>query len=466
MVAWGQFFDKEFTGQWQLTCRRFTEIGITFALARAHWNQLTDDDLPAVEGNIEQLVGRIQAKTGEGREAIEKFFSDMTSRGESAVAYGSEAARRYAHQASDQIRERYDRAEGLVRHHPTETVLAAFGIGLVAGVITALCSAAVEASRVPHRNATVASQRKSPMNHPVVVTFLILAAMMRSVPYAGAAVAFLLALVFSIAYFDGWRQPLEVAALFGVVEVALSYLEPVIYGKTTGVSALAGCWLQRFSGRGSGLLGTLLSTPHDALPGGSRVVAGVAASGTSDALTLRMLGQILAPSSCTLVNIEGAVSPMQLAERVAKFPGNGHPVASSPGGPCTSPLSGPAAPLAVLSAGHRGGALGRGRQRGGVTGALRRRGDARGLHTGRCPRPDPGQGRFRGSGDAGNGEYRDDQGLSRTEIPGDHPTGGLSIEEAASNSLSISAAARRTRATTQNQNNSTITPPSAPNDLL
>ena len=48
------------------------------------------------------------------------------------------------------------------------------------------------------------------------------------------------------------------------------------------------------------------------------VVAGVAASGTSDALTLRMLGQILAPSSCTLVNIEGAGSPMQLAERVAE----------------------------------------------------------------------------------------------------------------------------------------------------
>ena len=50
-------------------------------LARAHWNQLTDDDLPAVEGNIEQLVGRIQQKTGEGREAIEKFFSDMTCAG-------------------------------------------------------------------------------------------------------------------------------------------------------------------------------------------------------------------------------------------------------------------------------------------------------------------------------------------------------------------------------------------------
>ncbi len=46
-------------------------------------------------------------------------------------------------------------------------------------------------------------------------------------------------------------------------------------------------------------------------------VAGVAASGTSDALTLRMLGQILAPSTCALVNVDGAGSPMQLAERVA-----------------------------------------------------------------------------------------------------------------------------------------------------
>ena len=120
-------------------CRQFTEIGITsLALARAHWNQLTDDDLPAIEGNIEQLVGRIQQKTGEGREAIEKFFSDITSRGSRAVAHASETAGQFAHQASDQIRERYDRAEGLVRHHPTETVVAAFGIGLVAGVITAL----------------------------------------------------------------------------------------------------------------------------------------------------------------------------------------------------------------------------------------------------------------------------------------------------------------------------------------
>lgn len=102
------------------------------------WGQLTDDDLQISGGNVDQLVGRIQQKTGEGREAIEAFFSEMTSRGSTAVAHAAEAAGRYGHQVSDQIRERYDKAEGLVRHHPTETVVTAFGIGLVAGLIIGL----------------------------------------------------------------------------------------------------------------------------------------------------------------------------------------------------------------------------------------------------------------------------------------------------------------------------------------
>jgi uncharacterized protein YjbJ (UPF0337 family) len=112
-------------GEWNHLC----------ALSRARWSELTEDDFPAPEGNIEQLIGRIQEKTGEGREAIEKFFSDTAARGSSAVAHAAGTVGRYAHQASDQIGERYDRTEGLVRHHPTQTVLAAFGIGLVAGLI-------------------------------------------------------------------------------------------------------------------------------------------------------------------------------------------------------------------------------------------------------------------------------------------------------------------------------------------
>ena len=34
------------------------------------WGNLTDDDMDVAEGNVQQLFGRVQAKTGEGIEAI------------------------------------------------------------------------------------------------------------------------------------------------------------------------------------------------------------------------------------------------------------------------------------------------------------------------------------------------------------------------------------------------------------
>jgi predicted PurR-regulated permease PerM len=89
-----------------------------------------------------------------------------------------------------------------------------------------------------------------------------LAAMLRFIPYVGPAVAFILPLVFSFAHFPGWAKPLEIVALFAAVEAALtSFLEPVIYGKTTGISALgllvaAMLWTWLW-----GTMGLLLSTP-------------------------------------------------------------------------------------------------------------------------------------------------------------------------------------------------------------
>jgi hypothetical protein len=62
----------------------------------------------------------------------------MTSRGSSAVAHVAEAAGRYAHQVSDQVRKGCDRAEGVVRHDPARSVAVVFGIGLVAGLIVGL----------------------------------------------------------------------------------------------------------------------------------------------------------------------------------------------------------------------------------------------------------------------------------------------------------------------------------------
>jgi len=113
------------------------------------WGQLTDDDLQIHGGNVDQLVGRIQQRTGEGRESIERFLTDLTGRVSSTIAQAAETVGQYAHQAtdrlreqygqfSDQARERFDSAQDVVRHNPAQSVAAAFGIGLVAGLIVGL----------------------------------------------------------------------------------------------------------------------------------------------------------------------------------------------------------------------------------------------------------------------------------------------------------------------------------------
>jgi predicted PurR-regulated permease PerM len=97
---------------------------------------------------------------------------------------------------------------------------------------------------------------------PYALLWGCMAAMLRFIPYVGPAVAFVLPLVFSFAHFPGWSQPLLVVGLFLVVETALnSFLEPIIYGKTTGVSALGLLVAAMFWTWLWGTLGLLLSTP-------------------------------------------------------------------------------------------------------------------------------------------------------------------------------------------------------------
>jgi len=113
------------------------------------WGQLTEDDLQIHGGNVDQLIGKIQQRTGEGRETVEKFLNELTSKGASTISQAAGAVGNFAQQAgdrfrdqygnlSDQARERYEYGQDLVRHNPAQSVAAAFGVGLVAGLIVGL----------------------------------------------------------------------------------------------------------------------------------------------------------------------------------------------------------------------------------------------------------------------------------------------------------------------------------------
>jgi uncharacterized protein YjbJ (UPF0337 family) len=52
---------------------------ITKGKLKQKWGQLTDSDLQYTEGRQDELLGRIQKRTGETREAIEKALNEVFS---------------------------------------------------------------------------------------------------------------------------------------------------------------------------------------------------------------------------------------------------------------------------------------------------------------------------------------------------------------------------------------------------
>jgi len=113
---------------------------------KSKYSQITGDDLAGVNGNIQQLAGVIQKKTGKAREEIDEYLRSLSKSTESTVGRISEAAIDMASKASESIRDGYDYAkeascDGLkvaketVQHRPGESILLAMGIGVVAGLV-------------------------------------------------------------------------------------------------------------------------------------------------------------------------------------------------------------------------------------------------------------------------------------------------------------------------------------------
>jgi uncharacterized protein YjbJ (UPF0337 family) len=116
---------------------------------KERWGQLTDDELQAAEGNYDHLVGLIQQRTGEGRQQVERFLSELNEQTGGAMAKAAETAREYVDQAREAVRgateqvryrasERYQDAQEMVRQQPAEAVAVAFGTGLLVGLLIGL----------------------------------------------------------------------------------------------------------------------------------------------------------------------------------------------------------------------------------------------------------------------------------------------------------------------------------------
>lgn len=124
---------------------------------KKRWAHLTDDDLQWGDGNIDQLIGKIQERTGESREVIEKYLNYLTQEGAEGLSGAVESVGQAASQASNRLREgysqladqaserysqfaeqageRYGEARDMVGRNPVQWVLGAFGVGFLAGMI-------------------------------------------------------------------------------------------------------------------------------------------------------------------------------------------------------------------------------------------------------------------------------------------------------------------------------------------
>jgi len=116
---------------------------------REKWGQLTDDDLESFDGSTEHLVGTIQQKTGAARDYIEEVLDQLAAGGNSILGRAGETVQNYASNAAQAVsrvaenvaggvREGVSGAERVVRDYPAPSVAAAFGAGMMCGLVVGL----------------------------------------------------------------------------------------------------------------------------------------------------------------------------------------------------------------------------------------------------------------------------------------------------------------------------------------
>lgn len=116
---------------------------------REKWGQLTDDDLERFKGNVDQLIGYIQQKTGEHRNDVESFLSECYEKAGGAVQRIGDRVSEYSGRAAETIQGQYEQwsgkigeaseqAQQFVRQRPAESIAVAFGAGVLSGLLLTL----------------------------------------------------------------------------------------------------------------------------------------------------------------------------------------------------------------------------------------------------------------------------------------------------------------------------------------
>jgi uncharacterized protein YjbJ (UPF0337 family) len=116
---------------------------------RDRWGELSVDDLESTHGDVEELIGTIEWKTGNTREAVEQYLEELTNSSSSMVAHAAETVRECGHsaqealhgvtkQACETVKSGYAMSEQAVRNRPVESLAVCFGAGLITGVVVGL----------------------------------------------------------------------------------------------------------------------------------------------------------------------------------------------------------------------------------------------------------------------------------------------------------------------------------------
>jgi uncharacterized protein YjbJ (UPF0337 family) len=109
------------------------------------FHQVTDEELREVNGSVQRLIALLQQKTGQNRQQVEAFMSDVCAQNGSTLANFYETMSGYAESASASIQKGYkqlsqhaqegfSQSSDAIASRPVLSVGAALGIGLIAGI--------------------------------------------------------------------------------------------------------------------------------------------------------------------------------------------------------------------------------------------------------------------------------------------------------------------------------------------